>query len=190
MNDKKQKILLAARVIFEEKGFHEAKISEIAHEAGIGKGTVYEYFSSKQALFEEMICMLIDKGFEHLLELINKTDGPVEKLNIIAKLESLIIKEHGKLFSLILVMMPNMSQETKKIFFDTRLKQLELIETIVEEGQEKGIFRSFNKAHFALIFKGTIMQVNMHLACPPFDMKKDVNLKEDIYQFLIDSIMS
>ena len=67
MNKKEKRILIleAAKELFEEKGYHEAKISEIAIVAGIGKGTVYEYFESKQSLFEEMIIYFIDNYFIH-----------------------------------------------------------------------------------------------------------------------------
>ncbi|MBY9082503.1 TetR/AcrR family transcriptional regulator [Paenibacillus sp. HN-1] len=44
-------ILDAAYEVFGAEGFHEAKISQVAELAGIAKGTVYLYFSSKEELF-------------------------------------------------------------------------------------------------------------------------------------------
>lgn len=55
MGDRRGQLLSAAVRVFGRKGFHRAKIEEIAVEAGLGKGTVYEYFSSKQELFTEML---------------------------------------------------------------------------------------------------------------------------------------
>ena len=52
--DKKMRILQAAVKVFSEKGFHEAKMEKIAEVADVGKGTVYEYFKSKEELFVEM----------------------------------------------------------------------------------------------------------------------------------------
>lgn len=37
--------------VFARDGYHRAKIEAVAEEAGIGKGTVYEYFRSKTDLF-------------------------------------------------------------------------------------------------------------------------------------------
>ena len=37
--------------VFARDGYHRAKIESVAEEAGIGKGTVYEYFKSKTELF-------------------------------------------------------------------------------------------------------------------------------------------
>jgi AcrR family transcriptional regulator len=48
-------ILAAARAVFVENGFALAKVEEIARRAGVSKGTVYLYYPTKEALFEEMV---------------------------------------------------------------------------------------------------------------------------------------
>ena len=48
---KRREILQAAMQVFARDGYHRAKIESVAEEAGIGKGTVYEYFKSKADLF-------------------------------------------------------------------------------------------------------------------------------------------
>ncbi|MDJ0783647.1 MAG: TetR/AcrR family transcriptional regulator [Desulfosarcinaceae bacterium] len=44
-------ILTAAAQVFAEKGYAATRIIEVAQAAQVGKGTIYEYFSSKEALF-------------------------------------------------------------------------------------------------------------------------------------------
>lgn len=44
-------IVRAARSVFAEKGFEKATLEEIAERAELGKGTVYNYFDSKDILF-------------------------------------------------------------------------------------------------------------------------------------------
>ncbi|WP_151736128.1 TetR/AcrR family transcriptional regulator ['Paenibacillus yunnanensis' Narsing Rao et al. 2020] len=44
-------ILDAAYELFGTRGFYETKISEVAEQAGIAKGTVYLYFKNKEELF-------------------------------------------------------------------------------------------------------------------------------------------
>ena len=48
---KKQHIIETAASVFSQKGFYGTVISDIAKLAGIGKGTIYEYFASKEELF-------------------------------------------------------------------------------------------------------------------------------------------
>lgn len=60
--DKEQKrrdIALASKALILEKGIMEPTISAIAKAAGIGKGTFYEYFKSKEALLFELVNILM-----------------------------------------------------------------------------------------------------------------------------------
>ncbi|MBG0764226.1 MAG: TetR/AcrR family transcriptional regulator, partial [Tissierellales bacterium] len=43
-NEKEKEIVKAAYEIFQINGYHNAKMKTIADKAGIGKGTLYEYF--------------------------------------------------------------------------------------------------------------------------------------------------
>jgi AcrR family transcriptional regulator len=52
---KKEMILDAAFDTFLEKGFTGAKMSEIAARAGLAKAMLYDYFESKEALFDELL---------------------------------------------------------------------------------------------------------------------------------------
>ena len=62
---KEQNIILAAERVFENAGFHNAKIDDIALEAGITKVTLYSYFQSKENLY----LAIIYKGFQALTEI-------------------------------------------------------------------------------------------------------------------------
>jgi AcrR family transcriptional regulator len=44
-------IVQAAAEVFAEKGYRRARVIDVARRAGIGKGTVYEYFRNKQEVF-------------------------------------------------------------------------------------------------------------------------------------------
>src|SRR5207244_572865 len=49
-DDKRQRILAAATAVFAERDFHRVLVSEVASRAGVGKGTVYLYFPTKDHL--------------------------------------------------------------------------------------------------------------------------------------------
>lgn len=61
---KKREILHAAMLVFAEHGVAQTKVAEIARRAGIGKGTIYEYFRSKEDMFIEAF-----HAFMHEMEL-------------------------------------------------------------------------------------------------------------------------
>jgi AcrR family transcriptional regulator len=50
LSDKRQRLVEAAGAVFAEKGYASTRVADIAERAGVGKGTVYEYFSSKEEL--------------------------------------------------------------------------------------------------------------------------------------------
>ncbi len=52
---RRQEILAAARVVFAQDGFHRATVDAIAQHAEVGKGTVYLYFESKEAILAELV---------------------------------------------------------------------------------------------------------------------------------------
>lgn len=49
------RLLDAAEFVFAEQGYHEASIVKITERAGIGLGTFYLYFDSKQSIFEALV---------------------------------------------------------------------------------------------------------------------------------------
>lgn len=52
-------IIDAALDLFVANGFSATKLDEVAHKAGVSKGTVYLYFESKEALFREVVKQII-----------------------------------------------------------------------------------------------------------------------------------
>jgi AcrR family transcriptional regulator len=52
---RKRQILNAAREVFAQKGFFEATTAEIAQQAGVSEGTIYNYFESKRDLLVSLI---------------------------------------------------------------------------------------------------------------------------------------
>ncbi len=81
--DKKQKtkeITAAALHVFSQKGYAAASVDQIAAAAGIAKGTVYEYYPSKEKLYVAAIMVFVQE-FEEALTLRLKTvDDPLLRL--------------------------------------------------------------------------------------------------------------
>ena len=58
---RQQHILECAKKVFAERGFHAANISHICTEAGIGRGTLYQYFRNKKAVFTAILRETLDR---------------------------------------------------------------------------------------------------------------------------------
>jgi AcrR family transcriptional regulator len=53
--ERRQGLLRAARSVFAEKGYHEAKVDDIVALAKVAKGTFYLYFPDKRSIFAELV---------------------------------------------------------------------------------------------------------------------------------------
>ncbi|MFA6451691.1 MAG: TetR/AcrR family transcriptional regulator, partial [bacterium] len=74
VKERRRQIFEAAARVFTAKGFHSATVNEIAQEAGLGKGTIYEYVRSKK----ELLFLIIEEGHALLFDQIDK----IEKMDI------------------------------------------------------------------------------------------------------------
>jgi AcrR family transcriptional regulator len=105
--DKKADIFNSGRELFYSKGFKDTNVSDIAKMAGIGVGTFYNYYSSKEELFLEVYIKENEDLKRRLIESLDLNDDPVTfviKLvtqNINEMNSNLILKEwyNKELFS-------------------------------------------------------------------------------------------
>src|SRR5690606_28750156 len=72
-------ILDAAERLFLRVGFHEAKMADVAEEAGIAVGTVYKHFASK----DEVFASLLDRSRRAALDVVERAlaaPDPLERI--------------------------------------------------------------------------------------------------------------
>jgi len=80
LGDKDQRILDAAKVLFSRFGLKKTSIEEIAQHAGLGKGTVYLYFKSKDEIFSVLASGFASEFEKALDEALQISTSPMERL--------------------------------------------------------------------------------------------------------------
>ena len=152
--DKKKKIMAAAARVFSEKGFHQARMEEVAQAAEVGKGTVYEYFSSKQDLFAQMF----QTGFQIYQQTLEQALRPEmtvrEKLEIVALLHLEFILQHQDIGLVMKQECDQLGDELKEFFHAARKNRIALLSGIFQEGVDQGLFRPINCQLVARLFIG------------------------------------
>lgn len=78
MGDKKADIIKSGRELFSSKGFKNTNVSDITKMAGIGVGTFYNYFSSKEKLFMEIFLAENVKLKKYIMGAINLDGEPLD----------------------------------------------------------------------------------------------------------------
>jgi AcrR family transcriptional regulator len=78
--EKKQQILEAAIRVFAKFGLPNTRMLHIAQAAGIGKGTIYEYFRSKEDLFIAAFNAFVKESNMRIEKRVRQIHDPEEKL--------------------------------------------------------------------------------------------------------------
>jgi len=97
----REKILTAALELFAAQGYHNTSIEKIAQRAGVAKGLVYNYFPSKENLFEAVVENGL-KETEVILQEVIHNDDPKIQLRKLIEFSFKYIGEHFEHFKLVL----------------------------------------------------------------------------------------
>lgn len=163
MKDKRELLINAAYKVFSEKGYYNAKMEEIAEEAGVGKGTVYSYFDNKKDLFDTMVFSFLEEYFIRLEKGVNENDSMETIINkfLLNHMEILISTKATFMkvmtdFSNI----PRNKEEIKSFHKKFIIEKTERYMKIFEKAKEKGELRDINPFLAANFFLGALKGVS------------------------------
>lgn len=164
---KREQIIQAAGRVFARRGFHPAKVEEIAQEAGVGKGTVYEYFSSKRQLFQEMLVQVSERNLEGLKAAISGPGSVAERLEGLIRANLSFLRAHREMAQILLTDYPPVGEEVRQWFFRRRQELLEAISRLLGEGTERGEIRPLDANLAAEVVLGAVAAVSSRVICGP-----------------------
>ncbi|MCF6093632.1 TetR/AcrR family transcriptional regulator [Microaerobacter geothermalis] len=142
---KRESILYSAFNIFSEKGFHMTKIEEIAQHAGVGKGTVYEYFSSKEELLREMLKESILFYVNHVKNQMEAETSSDLKIRAFLQSHLQLIEKNKNMEQIFTRDFGFVNEELRKWLREQKKEFLRYIETVIENGIKNGVFRPIDK---------------------------------------------
>lgn len=163
-SEKVQKMYEAIAAFVEEKrDLSTIKVSEITSRAGIGKGTAYEYFSSKEEIIIHATVWLCGQQLNQMVEGISVLDCFKEKFFFLLQW----IEEHKEYNELILKAMKGSfhgdCENLKKCVPAETANHVRehiaiQINRLMEEGYQEGIFTEQDIEKRVMIFLGALMQ--------------------------------
>ena len=153
--DKRRLLLDSAVKVFARKGYHAARVGDIAEEAGVAYGLLYHYFDSK----EDVLRSVFRETWRALIETIKSVetveDDPREQLRKVAEI---LLRSWHRAPDLVRVLVlevtrsQHLAQEMDEIVASFRA-----IQEIVERGQADGSIRADLDARLAsYVFYGAI----------------------------------
>ena len=161
--ERKKQITEAATTVFSRQGFQKSRISDIASEAGLSKGTLYLYFKSKDEIIVSLLANLFDREFSYLHELKDNSLPAADRLLEYSRNLSKSLIKWERLIPILFefasrISRQNVVQQAFKTYFHT---YLEMLSPIIQQGIDSGEFKSNNTQEIAstlcAIFEGTIL---------------------------------
>ncbi len=173
---RREDILEAAKKVFAEKGFSGSTLDEIALRAEYGKGTIYNYFSSK----EELFLTLVREGLQSFKNTVNQALAPCE--SVVEKLEKYIevaldyFYDHQNAFKIISfeIHQPNsLSGVIQDELRETYSRELYFISQLIEQGVREGRFRITDSQRLARVLQGMIHSQICQSGCTQHDERSE-----------------
>jgi AcrR family transcriptional regulator len=157
--DKKQAILDAAARVFSGTQFHEALIDEVAAAAGVGKGTIYRYFPTKDDLYFAAVLHSFDELSSALAVTLPREKSPRRRLERIAREVLTFSRNRPDLYVLLQRderRFPQRENELQK----RRDALSRLVQEAILEGIRRREFRGIDARVGAELFRGMIRAAN------------------------------
>jgi len=139
--EKSLQILRAAAKVFARSGYFNAKVSDVAREAGVADGTVYLYFKNKDDLLTSIFSTAMDEFIRRARSELARFSDPRDQLRQLARLHFECL-EHDRDMAIVFQVELRQSTKFMEEFSTTKLAEyFQIIRQIIEAGQLTGLFR-------------------------------------------------
>lgn len=187
--DKRLRIIQAATTVFSRKGFHKARVEEIAEIAEVGKGTVYEYFASKKELFLEMIFYAHQKYGEFLEQELSKAKTFYDRLQRLFEVTMQFMKRHKEMALVLMADHPMIDEDIHEALRQKEQEQLRFMTRMLQDVTRRGEIRAVNIQAALLVIFGTLYLVNAQIVFS--DKEQDFKqLSQDAIDILMHGLAS
>jgi len=177
-------ILNAARKVFAARGFSDATVDEIAAEAGIAKGTVYLYFSSKKDIYLAALKQGIMELQERTRSTMQTSEGIAAKLQSFIRTRLEYAEANRDFFKIYHSEFGNLTNAAAcdSEFQQLYLRQAKALEIVLREAMESGEIRHIRSNFAAFIIydmvKGVMTQRLLEWSTVP--LEEDIQLLNDL----------
>ena len=172
--EKQDLIRQAAIRTFSRKGFYNTRAEEIAREAGIAVGTIYNYFASK----EEILLSIFKTEFAQRMQVFRNllaSDLPIpDKIRQILENHFSRLSEHGDLAQLLVQERFNPGAGFRTKLLDLYREMIGRIEELIQEGIKKGWVRECHPRIIAYALLGVVESLSVYALTYPEEAKQGI----------------
>ena len=139
----KEDILMAAEILFAEKGIYGTRVDEVAKEANINKRMIYEYFGSKEELYKAVLVDVYGRLGSLELGILSDKTSPIEAIRKLIQMYFMFLKENPSYVNLLQWENLNKGKYIQDGNFEgIKDPTLELLRQIISKGKSEEIFKT------------------------------------------------
>lgn len=165
-------IIEAALTVFARDGFAQARIDDIAKTAGLGKGTVYLYFASKDAIIASILKVFFRQEMR-LFQNYHLTEAPVREqlLHLTRALAGAIDRMHPLLpIAFEFYAIAGRRSDVRQFMVDSLLEYRTIMAGFIQTGVTRGEFRPCQPESVALTLIATFEGLTLFWLVAPQEM--------------------
>jgi len=133
VGDTRERILVAANRLFEERGYHEASLPAIARELGIRAPSLLYHFGSKEDLLDAVLERFYAHGRERVLEALASPGSGGERLERVVEVIRDLWQGNPGLVQIAITELMKPEGVGRDHVFEIALPTLELVEAILQD---------------------------------------------------------
>jgi len=187
-DEKRKRIGSVALKHFARDGFSASSMAQIAKTAGVGKGTMYEYFRSKEDLISFSLTLYVDKIEQNVAFLIGDIPDPKDRLRyyVIEVIKAIKNDPHtmGVLLAIFKKLITDNNDRKPADLLNGMFQSARTaICDMIIEGADKGIFRPEAKQSAPTIASNIIAYIDglwLHSLVNP----KAFNIEDQAHDYL------
>lgn len=176
-DDKRARVLNAAMREFGERGFAAGSLNVIAREAGVAKGSLFQYFMGKADFFTTVCTVVAQDIRDNVVQDIDPADEQpyFDRLRSIVRRWLVYFREHPLERSIAVVSIAELDQDTKAIVRAASNRHFaDVFRPLVEQGAARGEFAAGVDVDVVLSLSVLLLR---HLHSVPFDDNHDPALQ-------------
>jgi AcrR family transcriptional regulator len=131
-------IVRCAAEIFSQREFHEVLTDEIAQHIGIGKGTIYRYFRSKDELYLAAIAEGLDGLYAAVTDVLQQDASLEATIEAVVRTTIVYFWRQRDFFVLIHRLEPKLKAQERADWQKRRLEVVNLVRRVVERASSRG----------------------------------------------------
>ena len=157
LNKTADKILVAARAVFAEKGYSGTHVDEIANRAGVNKATLYYQIGAKDTLYANVIHQVLGNIAQEIAEAVAKVDSPEEKLKAYIHSIASAVDKNPELPPIMMREVAAGGATMPRVVVEDIASVVTILIGILDQGRKNGVFTETIPFLIHTMIMGTIL---------------------------------